>query len=145
MTCWNPADSKCAPVPPLTCRQCHRGLLLTAIPLAAVLGEACKAAVSFPSERAPHHFSISDRRSLHRALILQWLFTLQSLIHSRVQLIIGKAGKLPKFHLSCPTSDFTLSELNQLSLYSYPRSVLFEREGGKRCIFSHQRCFPKLP
>lgn len=76
----------------------------------------------FQSERAPHHFSISDRRFLHRALVLQWLLTSQSLMRPRVQLIIGKTGEVLSLTQAVHLAIFTLSELNQLSLCSFPRT-----------------------
>lgn len=66
-------------------------------PLAAVLAEACEAAVYFQSERAPHHFSISDRRVLHRALVSRRLLASQFLIPSGVPLMMGNAGGLLRF------------------------------------------------
>lgn len=53
-----------------------------------------------------------------------------------------KSRQTAKFHLSCLTSDFTLSELNQLSLSSFPRSVLSEREVVRDASFLTRDVYP---
>lgn len=95
-----------------------------AFPLAAVQAEACEAAAYFQSERALPDFSISVRWLLHTALVLQWLLTSQSLIHSFVQLIIGKTGELLSFIQAVHFAIFTLSELGQFSLNSFPKTEI---------------------
>lgn len=87
---------------------------------------------SFQPKRAPQHFSISDRWFSHRALILQRLLTRQPLIHSCVQLIIGKTGEVLSLTQAVHLAIFTLSELNQLSLcvlfLEQRKSAPFEQE-----------------
>lgn len=96
-----------------------------AVPLAAVQAEAWEAAAYFQSKRALPDFSISVRWwLLHTALVLQWLLTLQSLIHSFVQLIIGKTGELLSFIQAIHFAIFTLSELGQFSLNSFPKTEI---------------------
>lgn len=130
MLCWDAADGKCPLVHPLTCYECHRGFPVTAVPLAAVVREACEAAVSLQSQRAPCHVSASGRRVLHRAWALQWLLTWRFLVHSGVQLMIGKTGELLSFPQAVPLAIVpSVTRTSSLRLYSFPgtrRSVPFE-------------------